>query len=312
MERIISSYIIDLLFGDPQWFPHPVRGIGKIISFFDRRLRGKKAKWIERTKGVVLFILVTVFSCLSVYFFIETAGKISPFLAKTAWIFSAYLTLATRDLIGHSEKIFLELKRNDIKEARKKLGLIVGRDTQDLSKKQIITATIESLAENTNDGITAPLFYLFIGGPVFAFFYKAVNTLDSMVGHKDEKYIHFGWFSARMDDILNFIPARITGVLIVMAAFMLSKDGKNAARIMLKDGNKHPSCNSGISEAAMAGALGIRLGGICSYEGIECRHPYIGEDKNPLDILLIKQCVALCFLVSFLAVSLGVILRWII
>ncbi|NCO68147.1 MAG: cobalamin biosynthesis protein CobD, partial [Nitrospirae bacterium] len=175
-------------------------------------------------------------------------------------------------------KVLKEIRAKDIIEARKKLSCIVGRDTQNLSEDGVVKAAAESIAENTNDGIIAPLFYLILGGPVLAITYKAINTLDSMVGYKNDRYIHFGWFSARVDDVANFIPARIAGMLIVISSFLLRKNFKDSLKTMLRDSKKHSSPNSGISEAAMAGALGIRLGGGAFYQGKFVEKQYIGND----------------------------------
>ena len=188
----------------------------------------------------------------------------------------------------------------------------MGRNTQDLSKKDVIRACIESIAENTNDGIIAPLFYLILGGPTFAIGYKAINTLDSMIGYKNQDYRDFGWFSARLDDFVNFIPARITGILMVISSFLLGYNFKDSFRIMCRDGKKHLSPNSGIPEAAMAGALGIRVGGPAKYKGKLVVKPYIGEDKTFIEPGLINKAIKVSFLSSFLMAFGGSILRWVI
>ena len=312
MELIISSYLVDLLFGDPRWFPHPVKAMGKAIDFLDARLRSGRGKRDQRLKGVLLTVSVSGSFSLAVYFLLLVSQGISPLLGKIVWVLLAYMTLSIRDLIVHARRVLKSLNNQDLEQARERLALIVGRDTKQLPREKIVTAVIESIAESANDGIVAPLFYLFIGGPVLAFFYKAVNTLDSMVGYKNEKYLHFGWFSARLDDVMNFIPSRITGVLIMIAGFILGKNGINGFKTMVSDGRKHLSPNSGVSEAAMAGVLGLRLGGPCLYKGKLRRNPYIGQAKRETDPVLIQQALVIAFLVSFLMVSSGVVLLWII
>jgi adenosylcobinamide-phosphate synthase len=312
MFLLISSYIADLMFGDPQWFPHPVKGMGKLITFLEKHLRGEGSKRIERIKGVILSISVMGVCACCAYLFIELSRRTNPFLGSVAWIFLAYTSLATKDLFLHAKAVWKKIKAGDIAEAQHSLSRIAGRDTDNLSKEQIITATIESIAENTNDGIIAPLFYLILGGPVLAITYKAINTLDSMVGCKNEKYLDFGWFSAKLDDIANFIPARISGFLISISSLISGKGFKSSFKTMLRDGRKHPSPNSGISEAAMAGALGIRLGGAWSYQGKPSVKPYLGEGKKFLQPSFINSALTISLITSILMVSIGVILKWLI
>jgi len=211
-----------------------------------------------------------------------------------------------------AREVLKEMEKNSLSEAKNKLSKIVGRDTQDLSKDRIIAATIESIAESTNDGIIGPLFYLVLGGPVLAFAYKSINTLDSMVGYKNEKYLHFGWFSAKLDDFVNFIPARISGFLIAISSAIIGGKFKESIEVMARDGNKHSSPNSGVPEAAMAGALGIRLGGPSTYQGRVFEKPYLGEEERILQPFLIKEALSISLIASILMVSTGVILRWLI
>lgn len=310
MFLLISSYITDLVLGDPEWFPHPTRGVGKLINLLDKRLRGKNTKWKERIKGVIVtFVVVLISICFS-YLFLDLSRRLSPYLGALAWIYLGYVTLSIKDLRVKAKAILNELENGSTVEARKQLSKIVSRDTKNLSKNRIITASVESIAENTNDGIIAPLFYLILGGPVIAIAYKSINTLDSMVGYRDEKYIHFGWFSARMDDIVNFIPARISGFLISLSSLIRGDGFKTSFITMLRDGRKHSSPNSGISEAAMAGALRIRLGGASFYKGKEIIKPYIGEERKTLEPYFIDKALELSFIASFLMLCLGVFLRW--
>jgi len=276
--NILSAYLLDLVLGDPRWLPHPVKIMGKLINFLERKLRSGKHWKILRIKGAILALTVVGVSTSSSYLILELMRKIDPVAGHLTWIFLAYTSLATKDLFLHAKKVLKEIRIKDIIQARKKLSCIVGRDTQNLSEDGVVKAAAESIAENTNDGIIAPLFYLILGGPVLAITYKAINTLDSMVGYKNDRYIHFGWFSARVDDVANFIPARIAGMLIVISSFLLRKNFKDSLKTMLRDSKKHSSPNSGISEAAMAGALGIRLGGGAFYQGKFVEKQYIGND----------------------------------
>ncbi len=289
---LLASYLADLIFGDPERLPHPVRGMGKMIGFLDNRLAR------SRISGVILaFVVIGVSACLA-YLLV----KLSPILG----IYLGYTTLSVKDLQVKARAV---MKEDSIAEARKYLAMIVGRDTQNLDKERIVTATIESIAESTNDGIVAPLFYLTLGGPVAAISYKAINTLDSMVGYKNERYLHFGWFSAKLDDIANFIPARISGFLISISS---GKRFIQSLKTMAKDSRKHASPNSGVSEAAMAGALGIRLGGEWSYQGKIIKRHYIGEEKRQVQPSLINEALTISLIVSILMVSLGVLFRWLI
>jgi adenosylcobinamide-phosphate synthase len=178
-----------------------------------------------------------------------------------------------------------------------------------LSQDETIQATVETVAESTTDGIIAPLFYLILGGPVLAVMFKAVSTLDSMIGHKDERYLYFGWCAAKVDDIANFIPARIAGLLIPIAALFSGKDSTQSLRIMFRDGKKQDSPNSAISEAAMSGALGVRLGGTCSYSGRIVEHPYLGEQRRPISVSLIKEAITISIVTSLLMLAVGILFK---
>jgi len=312
MFLLIFSYIADLIFGDPEWFPHPVKGVGKLINFFDNNLRGSSSKWVERLNGVILTIVVVGISTSLAYLFLKTLGGLNPFLGSLAWIYLGYVVLSAKDLRVKAREVLKEMEKNSLSEAKNKLSKIVGRDTQDLSKDRIIAATIESIAESTNDGIIGPLFYLVLGGPVLAFAYKSINTLDSMVGYKNEKYLHFGWFSAKLDDFVNFIPARISGFLIAISSAIIGGKFKESIEVMARDGNKHSSPNSGVPEAAMAGALGIRLGGPSTYQGRVFEKPYLGEEKRTLQPFFINEALSISLIASILMIFTGVILRWLI
>jgi len=309
---LILCYVADLIFGDPEWFFHPVRAMGKLINFLDSKLRGNSNKNIERLKGAILSFIVVGTSTFLAYLFLRLANTINSFLGNLVWVYLGYTTLSVKDLQVKAKDILNELNKNSLVKARKNLSKIVGRDTENLNSRRIVIATIESIAENINDGIIAPLIYLILGGPVLGITYKSVNTLDSMVGYKNKKYIHFGWFSAKLDDVFNYIPARISGFLICLSSFIIGRGFLYPFKIMIRDGRKHPSPNSGISEAAMAGALGIKLGGKWLYGGKVSIRPYIGDDKRKIKISFINEALRISFITSFLIVFIGVILKWVI
>jgi adenosylcobinamide-phosphate synthase len=298
------AYILDLAIGDPRQLPHPVRGIGWAIEKTEGMLRGKNVKK-EKIAGVALTIVIVgltyaLFYVINKLLLNPDLPVIGRYLALVILVYLASTTVSTRELVRSGESVMTSLNSEDIEKARKELGMIVGRDTTSLDKKGILRATIETLSENTSDGIVAPLFYFALGGLPLAMTYKAINTLDSMVGYKNEKYKNFGWASARLDDIVNYIPARLTGGLIFISTFILStieklkrflKPGSsrlnslnslNSLNIMFRDGKKHASPNSGIPEAAMAGALGVQLGGPSFYGGAMIEKPFIGEEDQNL------------------------------
>lgn len=312
MFLLIASYLTDLVLGDPEWFPHPTRGIGKLITILDKRLRGKNSRWKERIKGAILTVTVVLISICLAYLLLDFSRRLNSLLGAAAWIYLGYVVLSIKDLRVKGKAIWKELGNGSIVEAREQLSKIVGRDTDNLSQNKIIAAAVESIAENTNDGIVAPLFYLILGGPVLAVAYKTINTLDSMVGYKNEEYRHFGWFSAKSDDVANFIPARISGYLIALSSLIRGKGFKTSVLTVLRDGRKHSSPNSGISEAAMAGALGVRLGGGSFYQGKEIIKPYIGKERTMPESRHIKEALEISFIVSFFMLCLGVFLKWVI
>jgi adenosylcobinamide-phosphate synthase len=287
---LIFAFSLDLAIGDPRWLPHPVRMIGSAVAFLERRLRAIFGKGRERASGVFLIILV-VLPAAALAFLVQRLlllpGETWP--AVVSFAFLVYLvatTIALRELVSSAGLVMRSVKKGDLVSARSSLSMIVGRDTQTLDEEGVLRAAIETVAENLSDGVIAPVFYFAIGGFPLAVAYKAVNTLDSMVGYKNEKYVIFGWAAARLDDAANFIPARITGILVVFASFLyflVRRPGiaitaaRNSFGVMIRDGRKHTSPNSGIPEAAMAGALGVTLGGPSTYAGVLVRKPFIGE-----------------------------------
>lgn len=296
---LILAFLLDLAIGDPKRLPHPVRIIGNAVTRLESLLRKNlRTPSQEKTAGIllVIYLVVSVFliTSLSMRALSSFNDKVIITAGVIIIVYFTSTTIATRELINSAKLIFRSINNKNIEQARRRLGMIVGRDTDSLDEKAILRATIESLAENASDGIIAPLFYLAIGGLPLAITYKAINTLDSMVGYKNKKYRHFGWAAARLDDIANYIPARITGLLIVASTFILtlfkntrySHDESGQAllvtryslKTMLRDGRRHSSPNSGVPEAAMAGALGLQLGGPSTYGGIVVEKAFIGEN----------------------------------
>jgi adenosylcobinamide-phosphate synthase len=278
---IPAAVLLDLLLGDPRWLPHPVVGIGRLIAVLEKVLR--KTVPDERLGGVLLLLLTVGITAGIALGVLKGAYAVSPYAGLAVATLLAWTCLAARSLHRESGLVAEALARDDLPGARRFLSYIVGRDTAGLSGPEVWRGAVETVAENTNDGVIAPLFFLMLGGPVLGLAYKAANTLDSMVGYKNERYLRFGRASARCDDLLNLIPARLTGLLMVAAAPLVGHSGREAWRIMRRDGRNHASPNSGIPEAAAAGALGVRLGGTNVYFGKEVVKPTIGDPLNPLD-----------------------------
>lgn len=304
---ILIAYCMDLLLGDPQSFrPHPVRLIGKLIKKSEKLLlTGDK-----KLNGILIVIIVAGITFMVSSLISMLAYKINIYLWFAVNSFLIYASISIKDLKIESMAVYQKLKENDVSGARKKLSMIVGRDTDNLSAAEVIRATVETIAESIVDGIISPLFYAFIGGAPLALTYKAVNTLDSMVGHKNEKYKEFGRASARLDDIANFIPARISGLLLPIAGFLAGKNFINSFRTVLRDGRKNPSPNSGIPESAVAGALQIQLGGLNFYNSVPVEKPAIGDGILPLEVKHIKEANKIAYICSALSVVMCAILWW--
>lgn len=261
---------LDLLLGDPRWFPHPVRGFGWCVVRLEKLWRATRLPL--RSAGICFTASAIGFACAIVWCTL-------PWLN----IFWIWILLALRDLDWEATLVWRALERGDLEEARRKLSMIVGRDTARLDEPEILRAAIETIAENLSDAVIAPLFYLAIGGPLGMAAYKAANTLDSMVGYRDERYAEFGWASARLDDAANFLPARLTAAIVWTCALVLGYDAVRSRRITLRDAASQPSPNAGYPEAAVAGALGIRLGGVNFYNGSRSEKPFLGDALKPLD-----------------------------
>ncbi|WP_018247675.1 adenosylcobinamide-phosphate synthase CbiB [Orenia marismortui] len=293
---LLMAVLIDIVIGDPNCYPHPVIIIGRGISIFERILRRFcRDKLSERISGIILVLFIIVGSYLVTKWIIDYAYQINYHLGLIVNLFLLSTTIAIKGLGQAGKNIYHLLVADNLNLARSRLDWIVGRDTDNLDEGEIIRATIETIAENTSDGIIAPLFYIIIGAAPLVMAYKAVNTLDSMLGYKNEKYRYFGWAAARIDDIANFIPARITAFLFVIAALINRSDWTGAIRIIARDAKKHPSPNAGFPEGAVAGALGIRLGGRNYYHGRESFRAYLGESKVEFDKEQIKETISLMY-----------------
>ncbi len=284
--QIITAFLLDQLLGDPRRFPHPVKFIGSLALAAEECLR--KIISSEKRAGIIAVLLVLSLTGGSVSLILYWAAKFS-WLYDVFAVYFLYTAFAARDLAEHSKKVYAALAHGDLSGARSQVAMIVGRDTASLDEEGVGRACIESVAENLVDGVTAPLFWAAVAGPVGALLYKAVNTMDSLFGYKNEKYIHFGWAAAKLDDLANWLPARITALSLIVAAFVIRLDAMRAYKIWRRDRRKHASPNSAQTEAAAAGALGIQLGGASFYFGILQEKPTIGDAGKkiePADIAL--------------------------
>lgn len=287
----IVGFILDMLFGDPYWLPHPIREIGNLISWLEGRLLGKETEELaqdrrdtekELKNGKWLVMLVLLITVIVTALILACADGIHVYAGVVVEAVMTYQILAAKCLKVESMKVYDCLKKQDLEASRKAVSMIVGRDTSVLDETGVAKAAIETVAENTSDGVIAPMLYTALGGPVLGFFYKAVNTMDSMVGYKNQRYLHFGRVAAKLDDVMNYIPARISAYLMIGVSFVMGKEfsGKQAYRIYKRDNRKHASPNSAQTESVCAGALGIQLAGNASYFGKIVEKPYIGDETR--------------------------------
>lgn len=298
--EILLAVALDLALGDPRWFPHPVRLIGCLAERVEAAMR--KLIPNERTAGVSTVLTVLVCSVGSAGLVLCMAGRVHPLAARGAAVLMLYFSIAGRDLAQHARQARRALAENNLAEARRRAGMIVGRDTGDLDEPGVVRATVESVAESTVDGIAAPLFFAMLAGPLGAVLYRAANTLDSMFGYKHGRYIHFGWAAARFDDLLNFLPARLGALVIALAAGLYRQRTRQTMQIIQRDARQHASPNAGFPEAAFAGALNIQLGGPNSYFGKTVHKPTIGNDGERLAPNHISEAIRLMlFTLIFLA-----------
>lgn len=300
LAACIGGFCLDFLFGDPVWLYHPVRIMGNVISLLEKAVRkiSRNSKSGLLIGGAVLWgIVVILFTGIpyGVLEILKSKNEIAAFFLEMFW---CYQLLAAKSLKTESMKVYKKLQDSDLEGARKAVSMIVGRDTANLDCEGITKATVETIAENTSDGVIAPLFYMLIGGAPLGMLYKAINTMDSMLGYKDEKYLYIGRIAAKMDDVVNYIPARISAIMMVLAAFLCGLDWKNGWKIFLRDRYNHSSPNSAQTEAVCAGALDIQLAGDAWYFGKLYKKPYIGEPIRSIRIEDICQTNRLMYVTA--------------
>jgi adenosylcobinamide-phosphate synthase len=306
---ILLGFILDTIIGDPYKLPHPIRWIGSFISILEKLCRkiAKSNTMLMILGAILVFIVIFVSGGITLL-----ALKLASFNKYAYLIVSSvicYYMLAGKSLKTESMKVYKAFENNDTEGARKAVSMIVGRDTQSLTKEGIIKAAVETVAENSSDGVVAPLIYMLIFGPVGGVVYKAVNTMDSMIGYVEEKYFYIGKFAAKLDDVLNYIPARISGILVIISAFILRYNYKNAFRIFKRDRRKHASPNSAQTESAMAGALGVQLAGDATYFGVVHKKPYIGDKKREIENEDIKRANDIMYTMTIICLVVGFVIR---
>lgn len=303
ISAFFFGFILDMIFGDPQGFPHPVRLMGGLISELEKRLLDMENRNPDRElkngKLLAAAVLLSVSAVSSAVFI--AAYFAHPIFGACAEAFMTYQILAAKGLKSESMKVFDRLERDDLSGARKAVSMIVGRDTDNLDAEGVTKAAVETVAENTSDGVVAPMLYCAVGGPVLGLMYKAVNTMDSMIGYKNDKYLYFGRAAAKLDDAANFLPARISAVFMLFSAFIGGFDFKNALRIYKRDRLKHSSPNSAHTEAVCAGALGVRLAGDAVYFGKTVKKPFIGEALRKIEPEDIRRANRLMYFTAWTA-----------
>lgn len=314
LMALAIGFALDLVVGDPHWLPHPIRLVGRLISGLERILRRvfPATPKGERVAGVVLVVLVCTISTACAIALLVLCGMASPWLALAVESIMCYQMLATKALKDESMKVYDALAAGDLAAARSAVSMIVGRDVERLDAAGVTRAAVETVAENASDGVVAPLLFMAVGGAPLGVFYKAVNTMDSMVGYRNEKYRYFGTAAARFDDVLNFVPARLSGVLMVCAASIARLDAKGAWRIFLRDRRKHASPNSAHTEAACAGALDVALAGDAWYFGKLVEKPTIGDALRPVEAADIVRANRLLYATAALSLVLCLALGWVI
>ena len=306
---ILLGFILDTIIGDPYKLPHPIRWIGSFISILEKLCRkiAKSNTMLMILGAILVFIVVFVSGGITLLVLKLASFNKYAYLIVSSVI--CYYMLAGKSLKTESMKVYKAFENNDTEGARKAVSMIVGRDTQSLTKEGIIKAAVETVAENSSDGVVAPLIYMLIFGPVGGVVYKAVNTMDSMIGYVEEKYFYIGKFAAKLDDVLNYIPARISGILVIISAFILRYDYKNAFRIFKRDRRKHASPNSAQTESAMAGALGVQLAGDATYFGVVHKKPYIGDKKREIENEDIKRANDIRYTMTISCLVVGLVIR---
>lgn len=310
----LSGYILDLIIGDPHRLWHSVQGIGSLITFFERFYRKifSKTKKGEITAGIFMSLTVIIISGAVPLIILKAAYSVNTWFGFAVESVMCCQIFAARSLKDESMKVYRELKHGDLNSSRKAVSMIVGRDTQNLDRKGVIKAAVETVAENASDGVIAPMLYVFLGGAVGGFVYKAVNTMDSMVGYKNDKYLYFGRFSAKFDDLLNYFPSRIAALAMIVSAFCLRMDYRNSYRIFRRDRFNHSSPNSAQTESAVSGALGIQLAGNAYYFGKLCVKKTIGDDLREPEAEDIKKANKLMYIASLIILVISACIKYLI
>ena len=294
------GFVLDLLFGDPHWLPHPIRLIGNLIASLEKLNKKELSDTKKFLRGFAMVVIVIAWTTGVTAVILEGAYGLHPAIGCAVEAIMTYQILATKCLKVESMKVYEQLQKQNLPAARKAVSMIVGRDTEQLDETGVAKAAIETVAENASDGVIAPMIYLAVGGPVLGFAYKAVNTMDSMVGYKNDKYLYFGRCAAKLDDVVNYIPARISAWLMILASACERMNWKNAEKIYKRDRYCHASPNSAQTEAVMAGALEVQLAGDAVYFGKVVKKPTIGDDIRPVEAEDIKRANHLMYLTSFL------------
>ena len=309
---LLIGFLIDALAGDPHQIPHPVVLIGKLISFLERKLRdafSRTAKG-ERTAGFLLWIITAAVSFLIPALILYLCHLISPWLRLAVESVMCWQILAARSLRDESMKVYAPLKRGDLPKAQRAVSMIVGRDTERLDREGVIRAAVETVAENTSDGVIAPMLYLAVLGAPFGFLYKAVNTMDSMLGYQDPPYTYFGWFAAKADDVFNFIPARLSALFMLLAGTVLKLDIRHGWTIFCWDRYKHAIPTSAQTESVCAGLLGVQLAGDAWYHGVLHKKPFIGDPRRSIREEDIPLVCKLMYMTSVMALLCFVLIRF--
>ena len=308
---LLFGFGIDLLVGDPHGIPHPVVGIGKLISFLEKGLRRMfpKTDGGEIAAGGVLWVLVVVICTVLPAGILYLCHRISPWLRLTVESLMCWQILATKSLKDESMKVYMALESGDLEESRHAVSMIVGRDTARLDDAGVTRAAVETVAENTSDGVVAPMLFLALGGAPLGFLYKAVNTMDSMLGYVEPPYKNIGLIPAKMDDAANFLPSRLSALLMLAAGFLLGLDGKNGWRVFRRDRFNHASPNSAQTESVCAGLLGVRLAGDAWYHGVLHKKKYIGDDTRDITHRDILLACRLLYLTAFLTLLLCTLVK---
>ncbi len=306
LGAMLLGFLVDCVLGDPAGLPHPVVLIGKAISFFEKKYRKlfPATEAGERRAGLCMNLTVLILTAAVSSLLVFVSKAINPWLCFAVCTVMSWQIFAAKCLADEAKKVLKALREEGLEAGRKQVGMLVGRDTQNLSEEQVIKAAVETVAENTSDGVIAPMLWMLIGGPVGGFVYKAVNTMDSMVGYKNDRYINFGRFSAKLDDVFNYIPSRVSAVAMIAAAYLMSgADGPNAARVWRRDRRNHSSPNSAQTESVCAGALRVQLGGNAYYFGKLYEKPTMGDPDRSIEGEDINRACRLMYITSIICLA---------